>query len=85
MKPCIATIREEESVDDVKVIGGSSSEQGQSSEAASVSEQKSELSKISAEKKQLMHVASPRETQSKQAFSSRSRTKVWSSTASIFA
>lgn len=75
MKPFLTTIREE-SVCEVKVIGGSSEEQGQSSGSASYSEQKSELSKVSVEMKQLTHIASPRETQSKQAFTTRSRTKV---------
>ncbi|KAJ8451117.1 hypothetical protein Cgig2_026926 [Carnegiea gigantea] len=75
MKPFMTTIREE-SAYEVKVTGGSSEERGQSSESASFSEQKSELSKVSVEMKQLIRVASPRETQSKQAFSTRSRTKV---------
>lgn len=77
MKPSTPTTQEDEYVQEAIGTGDSTEELGRSSDSgAADSEQKSDLSKSSQEKRQILQLSSPRDLQSKQGSSTRSRTKV---------
>lgn len=77
MKPSTPTTQEDEYVQEPIGTGDSTEELGRSSDSgAADSEQKSDLSKSSQEKRQILQLSSPRDLQSKQGSSTRSRTKV---------
>lgn len=75
MKPSTSTTREEEFVQEQNGTGGLTEEHGHSLDSAADSEQKSDLSKVSQENKE--NLASPKDMQSKQGSSTRTRTKVF--------
>lgn len=77
MKTSTPTTIEEESMQELNGTGGCTEENGRSLDSPVDSEQKSDLSKVSQEKKQVLPLASPRDMQTKQGSSTRSRTKVY--------